>query len=120
MRFFLTIAIILFFLGAAHCAFGGEKPPPWLERANAEAAAEGYGILSFEQLYQLYENGDDLLVIDSRAGYEYRMGHLPDAVNFEFDLADRSRLTDEKRKEYIKLLGGDLNRRIVAYCRNYS
>jgi len=93
--------------------------PSWWDGAASEAKAEGYGLITAEELNDLSDTNPDLLILDVRPDYEYRAGHLPGAVNLEFDLGDRLELKPDKRAAVKKLLGPDRNRPIVIYCRSF-
>jgi len=97
---------------------GGETPTWWKQAAD-EAERDGYDLLHPAALKGLYDSGENFLIVDVRAEYEYQQGYLPDAVNFEFDLGDRLQLKPEKRQAFEKLLGPDKNRKIIIYCRSF-
>jgi len=80
----------------------------------AEARSGGYKIITTEQLAERYEkNRGDLLLVDTRQGWEYRTGHLEGALNFPMEPTWWSRW---RNAEALKtLLGPDKNRFIVFY-----
>ena len=97
-----------------------EEKPLWWERAEAVSSRAGYGLITIDGLRALYDTGKDFLLVDVRPAYEYRDGHLPKAVQLEFDLSEQSSLKPDKSQQLVKLLGSNKNRAIVIYCRNYS
>ena len=97
-----------------------EEKPVWWERADAVSSRAGYGLITIDELRALYDSGKDFLLVDVRPAYEYRDGHLPKAVQLEFDLSEQSSLKPDKSQQLVKLLGPNKNRAIVIYCRNYS
>ena len=111
------IFIVLNMLGTLVRA---EEKPVWWERAEAVSSRAGYGLITIDELRALYDSGKDFLLVDVRPAYEYRDGHLPKALQLEFDLSDQSSIKPDKRQQFVKLLGANKNRAIVIYCRNYS
>ena len=97
----------------------GDSPrPPWDERLAALAKRDGYRLITAPQARALMaEKGGKLAILDARTSYEYEAGHLPGAVNLEFDLADARGLSPEKEKKLRALLGPDLKRPVVVYDR---
>jgi rhodanese-related sulfurtransferase len=91
----------------------------WMESARRDAERDGYKVISARDLANVIAHNPDALIVDARADYEFEAGHIPNAVNFEFDLGDRSNLTPEKRAAYEKLLGPDKKRLLVIYCRSF-
>ncbi len=64
-------------------------PPPheatW-EEVRGEAARGGYRLISTTELDRLYrEEPQNLLLVDTRQDWEYRTGHIRDAVNFPME-----------------------------------
>jgi rhodanese-related sulfurtransferase len=94
--------------------------PAWWGRAQASALRDGYQLVDIEALRAIYASGKGFLILDVRPDYEYQKGHLPGAVQMEFGLGEKSRITKEKRIRFQNLLGPDKKRAIVIYCRNYQ
>ena len=120
-----TRSFILLVMFSAICFLGsslvaGQKKSTWWVQAEKEATAEGYALLTVESVKALYETRKPILILDVRPDYEYRMGHLPQAVNLEFHLGDRTRLTAERKEKLLNILGQDKDQQIVIYCRSYS
>ena len=96
-----------------------EDQPTWWDQAKVEAEKDGYSLITLDELKSLDDAGKPVLILDVRPDYEYQRGHLPNAVNLEFDLGERLTLTPEKRKAFEKLLGPDRDRTVVIYCRSF-
>lgn len=113
----ITLLLVIFLLGASTTI--AEEQPLWWEQAEAEAEREGYHLITVDDIQRLYDSDKDFLIVDVRPDYEYKSGHLPNAVNIEFHLGERLALDDSKRKAFVDLLGADKNRTIVIYCRSF-
>ena len=84
------------------------------EDVIAEAEKGGYRLINTEKLRELYEkNSKDLLLVDTRQGWEHRTGHIKGSLNFPMEPTWLSRW--QKRGALKKLLGPDKNRFIVFY-----
>ena len=114
----ITLFIFFFILCVSAPALADEQPSWWKQVAN-EAQRNGYSLVTLDDLKSLYESKASFMVVDTRTEYEYNDGHLPDAVNLEFDLGDKLQLKPQKKSAFIKLLGPDKNRKIIIYCRNF-
>ena len=113
-------ASLILFIAAVSSSAAAKETPTWWERAEALASREGYRLINVDDLMVLYESKKEVLIVDVRPKYEYRDGHLPGAVQLEFDLSERLSIKPAKRLQFEKTLGPDKNRAIVIYCRNYS
>ena len=79
-----------------------------------EASQGGYRIISTDDLWKRYqENADELLLVDTRQEWEYRTGHIKDALNFPMEPTRLSRWRNKGALE--KLLGPDKARFLVFY-----
>nr|WP_028575512.1 rhodanese-like domain-containing protein [Desulfonatronovibrio hydrogenovorans] len=83
------------------------------ETALQEARQGGYELVDTHGLWELYQTDPDLLIVDTRQSWEYRLGHIQGADNFSMDPTwwDRWR----KRGEMREFLGEDKSRPIVFY-----
>lgn len=118
---FLSCASILaltFFLFLTHTAYA-QKKPSWWPDAEIQADRDGYALLDDQGMKSLLAGKDDFLLLDARPGYEFKEGHLPGALNLEFDLGDRTMLDPAKRQAFLDLAGPDKRRPIVIYCRSF-
>ena len=52
------------------------------EEVHEEAEAGGYQILTTEELYKMHQEVEDLVIVDTRQEWEYRLGHVENAENF--------------------------------------
>lgn len=116
-RLFLTIWLTSVCLAGALSLVRAELVPAWWQQAEKDAVRDGYRLIEQAELKARY---GEFVILDVRPGYEFREAHLPDAVNLEFDLADRLELKPEKQKLVMDLLGPDKARPIVLYCRSYT
>ncbi|WP_419786308.1 rhodanese-like domain-containing protein [Pseudodesulfovibrio sp.] len=91
----------------------------WIQSAQRDADRDGYKLITAQALAKLIDEKQPALILDARADYEYAAGHIPTAVNFEFDLGDRTGLTPEKRHALQHLLGPDKKRLVIVYCRSF-
>ena len=80
---FLT-ALSLFISGAAlwatHAQFEFEEAT-W-EEVLQEAEKGGYEILTTEELWEMHQADPDLLIVDTRQEWEYRLGYVKGAESF--------------------------------------
>ena len=84
------------------------------EDVLAEAEVGGYRIISTEALAERYNrDASGLLLIDTRQAWEYRMGHIKDALNFPMEPNWWSRWRKSGALE--DFLGPDKNRLVVFY-----
>jgi hypothetical protein len=80
----------------------------------AEARAGGYNLISTEELADRYRaNPASLMIIDTRQEWEYRTGHIKDAVNFPMEPTAWARW--RKAGALEKFLGADRDRHLVFY-----
>ena len=111
------------FLSISSCypsIHGTPDKPVWWERAESLASHDGYRLITLHELRALYDSAQSFSILDVRPDYEYKAGHLPDALQLEFDLGERSNLKPDKRHRFESILGPDKGREIVIYCRNYQ
>ncbi|MGD8522059.1 MAG: rhodanese-like domain-containing protein [Desulfobacterales bacterium] len=80
----------------------------------AEAARGGYQLISTDELWGRYTaKPESLLLVDTRQEWEYRTGHIKNALNFPIEPTWLSRW--RKKEALENLLGPDKNRLIVFY-----
>lgn len=92
-----------------------------LKVAN-ETVQGGYKLLKVADLKAMIDAKEDFVLIDAHPRWEYEMGYINGAVNFGFqsnmvgtwekDVTDGAPTQDD----YRKVLGPDLNKKIVIYC----
>lgn len=90
-------------------------PPatPTMDDVVAEAEAGGYELVSTEELAAMREQKPNLLLVDTRQGWEYRAGHIEGAVLFPMEPTAWARWTN--RDDLAELLGPDKDRPVVFY-----
>ena len=89
------------------------KDASWAD-VVAESSAGGYALIKTEALWKRYqENADSLLIVDTRQEWEFRTGHIEQAVNFPMEPTWLSRW--QKKEALEKLLGPDKDRAIIFY-----
>ena len=96
-----------------------ENLPLWWPDAQERAETAGFNLIKFPKLKALIQSRKEVILLDVRPDYEYREGHIPGALNFEFHLGHRSGLDPERAQALKALLGQDRDRLIVTYCRNF-
>ncbi|NDV23390.1 rhodanese-like domain-containing protein [Desulfovibrio sp. JC022] len=107
---------LIFFCGSAQAV---SDLPSWWADARNEADRYGYGLLDEKGLTDKLKNDSETLLLDVRAGYEYKDGHIPQALNMEFDLSEEQYISEEKEAAFRDLLGPDLSRPVIIYCRSF-
>jgi 3-mercaptopyruvate sulfurtransferase SseA len=117
-RWTLISLILLVSLFFARISLAEEKPI-WWEQAELEAESEGYLLITPEELKGMNESGKPFLIVDVRPDYEYKRGHIVNAMNLEFHLGERLTLDPAKQRAFETLLGSDKDRTIVIYCRSF-
>ena len=113
LRYSILILLLLVTQAAA------DELPAWWDQLASEAKEGSYSLVDLATLKNMYDSKEKFLIVDVRTDYEYEEGHLPGAVNFEFDPGDKLQLKQLKRDTFLKLLGPDKQRKIVFYCRSF-
>ncbi len=81
---------------------------------RAEAEQGGYRLILTDELWKYYSaKPESLLMVDTRQEWEYRTGHIKEALNFPIEPTWLSRWRKQSALEAI--LGPDKNRMIVFY-----
>nr|WP_299979782.1 rhodanese-like domain-containing protein [Desulfobacula sp.] len=84
------------------------------EDVVAESKAGGYNLIKTDELWEKYQKDpDNLLFVDTRQEWEFRTGHIKQAVNFPMEPTWLSRW--QKKTSLEKFLGPDKDRTIVFY-----
>jgi rhodanese-related sulfurtransferase len=110
--------LLAFCLWSAGPALADENEV-WWASAQAGAKRDGYRLIDDDGLKKLVGSDTDMVLLDARADYEYEAGHIPGAVNLEFDLGDDLELSPAKRRGLASLVGPDKDRLLVIYCRSF-
>lgn len=109
-----SLLAVLFLASQTH----GADHPAWWADALVEAARDGYSLVDDHELETLRADSR-VRIMDVRPDYEFDMGHVPGAVNMEFDLGDERELSTERVRRLAELLGPDRGRTVVFYCRSF-
>lgn len=105
---FLTISALWFTSRAVT-----PKDASW-EDVMIESRAGGYNLITTDELWKKYqEDPDNLLIVDTRQEWEFRTGHIKQAVNFPMEPTWLSRW--QKKASLEKFLGPDKDRTIIFY-----
>jgi hypothetical protein len=89
------------------------KEATW-DDVKAEARQGGYQLITTDELSSQYTaKPDSLLLVDTRQEWEYRTGHIKNALSFPIEPTWLSRW--RKKSALERFLGPDKNRLIVFY-----
>ena len=113
------ILYLSFFILLVSIPAMSEERLVWWDQLVDEAQRDGYSLITLENLKNIYKSKEPFLILDTRTEYEYNAGHLPKAINIEFDLGDKLQFRQEKKAAFLKLLGPDKSRKIIIYCRGF-
>ena len=111
----MTLVAVMAALGALWLTNGAVTPKDatW-DDVQAEAKSGGYSIITTKDLGAAYsQNPNELFLVDTRQGWEYRTGHISGAINFPMEPTWWSRW--RKADALKELLGPDKDRKVVFY-----
>lgn len=111
----LALLAVAVTIGALWLTNGAVTPreSTW-EDVEAEAENGGYRLITTDDLWQRYrKEQDNLLLVDTRQEWEYRTGHIKEALNFPMEPTGYARW--RKKGALEKFLGVDKDRTIVFY-----
>jgi predicted sulfurtransferase len=81
---------------------------------QAEAQRGGYQLINMDELWQLYQQADNnLLLVDTRQEWEYYAGYIKGAVFFSMEPTWLARMTQRGALE--QFLGPDKTKTLVFY-----
>jgi rhodanese-related sulfurtransferase len=66
--------------------------------------------ISVEELKRIIDNGEDVVSLDVRDSYSYRVGHIKGAINIYYDS------TADPMERQMMMLALPMDRLIVIYC----
>ena len=113
-KFILLIFLYLLVGQSALQAAAVQPPEQSYDAVIAEAKKGGYRLIEIEELWQVYQQtGDDLILVDTRQDWEYHAGYIKGAVNFSMEPTWLARLTQQAALE--QFLGPDRTKTIVFY-----
>lgn len=111
----LAVLAVAVTVGALWLTNGAVAPKEAIwDDVVAEAENGGYQLISTDDLWSRYsENRDSLLLVDTRQEWEYRTGHIQEAVNFPMEPTWLARW--QKKGDLGRVLGADKDRTIIFY-----
>lgn len=111
----LAVLAVAVTVGALWLTNGAVAPKEAIwDDVVAEAKNGGYQLISTDDLWGHYsENRDSLLLVDTRQEWEYRTGHIQEAVNFPMEPTWLARW--QKKGDLGRFLGADKDRTIIFY-----
>ncbi len=115
-----TFAIFFLLMQAVNAQAISHEQLAWMKQAKEEAKKGGYSLITASELKSMYDTGKAFILVDVRTLYEYREGHIPNALYLQLDLGDRLELKPEKERIFKNLLGSDKQKVIIFYCRNFA
>jgi hypothetical protein len=87
---------------------------PSFNTVISEAERGGYKLISMQELWQLYQQADDnLLLVDTRQEWEYHAGYIKTALNFSMNPTWMARMI--RRGALEQILGKDKSKILVFY-----
>ena len=114
LKLFLLIFIYLLVGQSVLSAIAVQPLEQSYDAVLAEAKKGGYRLIEIEELWQVYQQaGDDLILVDTRQDWEYHAGYIKGAVNFSMEPTWLARLTQQGALE--QFLGPDRTKTIVFY-----
>lgn len=83
----------------------------------------GYKLITMEKVKEMIDAGEDFILVDAHPQWEFEKGYIPGARHFGF-MSNRVGKWEEDvdmagsptQDDYRKVLGPDLNKKIVIYC----
>jgi predicted sulfurtransferase len=112
---FIALVAVLLTVGALWLTNRAVTPrqATW-DDVLVEAKAGGYKIITTEELFARYQKDtDNLLLVDTRQDWEFRIGHIKGAVIFPMEPTAWSRW--RKAQALETFLGPDKNRTVIFY-----
>jgi hypothetical protein len=109
-----VLALIFILVGlAANSHVSAQVSPVSFDTVKREAEKGDYQLISMQELWKLYQQNNNLLLIDTRQEWEYQAGYIKGAVHFSMEPTWMARLT--QRGPLQQFLGPDQNRNLVFY-----
>ena len=119
----LAAAVVLAAAGAAQA--GNSLLPETATEAVAlklanEVQQGGYKLISVADLKKAIDAREDLVLIDAHPPEEFLLAYIGGAINFGFQSNRNGKWEEDAlgktQEDYRKVLGPDLNKKIVFYC----
>ena len=109
----LSFMAITFLLLSFNC-FSATAEQSSMDTVQNEARSGGYQLLDLDGVWQLYQTGNDkLLLVDTRQEWEYHSGYINGAVNFPMEPTWLARMTQRGALE--QFIGPDKSKTLVFY-----
>lgn len=115
MRRTLSLAIVFLIVACVAVLTGsGQSPAEPITSVQKEAEQGKYQLIDVDELWKLYQDSSrPPLLIDTRQDWEYRTGHITNAIHFSMEPTWFSRLL--QRSALAEKLGSVKNRILVFY-----
>ncbi len=98
----------------ANPVIANETPTDPKISVEREAERGKYNLIDIERLWELYQgDSNNLLLIDTRQEWEFRAGHISDAIHFSMEPTWFSRLI--QRYALAQKLGPDKDQILIFY-----
>jgi thiosulfate/3-mercaptopyruvate sulfurtransferase len=77
----------------------------------------GYKAVNADDLKKCMDAKNDMLIVDTMPfDASYKKRHIPGAIQIEFPIPEMKEMDDNKKAEFVKVLGPNKDRQIVFYC----
>ncbi|WP_194842697.1 rhodanese-like domain-containing protein [Endozoicomonas sp. OPT23] len=120
----LLTAIVVLLSGCSHFRPSGERLQEAVSINLARQSENaGYGLISTDELAALFDQKEPFLLVDVRKPGDFRLGHIPGAINFTFpkdvimsgDWSD-SLMKGVTEQDFQKLLGDNKGMLLIFSC----
>lgn len=122
----ITTIITSIALTTAGTAIAGNSllPETTIEALGLKLAKEvqqgGYKVLSVAEMKKMIDAKDDMVLIDAHPPEEFVLAYVEGAINYGFQSNRNGKWEEDalgkSKEEFRKVLGADLNKKIVIYC----
>ncbi len=115
MRHIVALALIFFgVITAGAVRATDQSPSEAAEQVQQEAKRGKYRLIDGDTLWELYQDSSkNLMLIDTRQEWEFRTGHIANAVHFSMEPTWFARIS--QRAVLGQALGADKDRTLVFY-----
>ena len=84
------------------------------EQVQQEAERGGYQLIDADSLWKIYDTTPkNILLVDTRQGWEHRAGHIEGSLNFSMEPTWRDRW--QKKRSLEHFLGSDKDQILIFY-----
>lgn len=85
-----------------------------------EVQQGGYKLLSVAEMKKMIDAKEDMVLVDAHPPEEFVLAYVEGAINYGFQSNRNGKWEEDalgkSKEEFRKVLGSDLNRKIVIYC----